>query len=146
MKYSNRVEIHRPLENVVKLWNDENNFFYWQDGFVNIDHIKGMPGEPGSESNIYLKLNNREMVLKETVLSNNLPHEKCVLIEHSHMTNTMTTKFRELGEGVTEYSCLIEYTKFNGIIAKLMALLVPNFFKKQSQKWLDNFKAFAEAS
>ena len=26
----------------------------------------------------------------------------------------------------------------------MMALLVPAFFKKQIQKWLDQFKAFAE--
>lgn len=61
------------------------------------------------------------------------------------MTNTMTSRFSELGENKTEYTAEIEYTKFNGIIPKLMSMLFPGMFKKQSQKWLEQFKSFAES-
>lgn len=32
----------------------------------------------------------------------------------------------------------------NGIMPKLMAKLFPGMFKKQSQKWMDQFKEFVE--
>ena len=68
------------------------------------------------------------------------------LYEYSHMTNTQTTRFREIG--LTKTLCIseVEYTKFNGFMIKLMAKLFPNKFKEQSQKWLNQFKDFAEKS
>ena len=60
------------------------------------------------------------------------------------MDNTMTCYFTELGVNKTKYVSEIEYTAFRGFIPKAMATLFPGMFKKQVQKWLDNFKAFAE--
>lgn len=130
---------------VVELWKNENSYSEWQDGFIKIDHISGKPGEESSQSEIYLMYNNREMKLLQTVLKDNLPKEKIVLVEHEHMTNTMASRFRELRDNRTEYIVEIEYTKFNGIIPKLMSKLFPGMFKKQSQKWLDQFKKYAES-
>jgi len=42
------------------------------------------------------------------------------------------------------YKVEIEYTRFNGIMPKIMAFLMPGVFKKQTQKWLDQFKMFTE--
>ncbi len=144
MKYINKVEINLPMSEVVELWKDENNFAEWQDGFIRIDHISGEPGEESSQSEIYLMYNNREMKLLQTVLKSDLPGERIVLVEHEDMTNTMANRFRELDDNRTEYLAEIEYTKFNGLMPKLMAKLLPGMFKKQSQKWLDQFKRYAE--
>lgn len=46
--------------------------------------------------------------------------------------------------GKTKYISEIEYTHFKGFMNKMMALHMPGMFKKQTQKWLDQFKAFAE--
>ena len=34
---------------------------------------------------------------------------------------------------------------FNGFMPRLMAMLMPGMFKRQTQKWLDQFKVFSES-
>lgn len=60
------------------------------------------------------------------------------------MTNTMRNTFSKVDNFHTLMETHIEYTKFNGLMPKLMAFLMPVVFKNQTQKWLDNFKAYAE--
>lgn len=144
MKYNCQTEINLPVSKVVELWQDEKNFKEWQDGFVKIKHISGEPGTVGAKSKICLEQGKRKMELLETITSIDLPHEKSATYEHRHMTNTLTTRFKSLGDNRTLYIAEVEYTKFNGLMPKLMALLFPGMFKKQNQKWLDQFKAFAE--
>lgn len=127
------------------LWSDEKNFDKWQDGFQSIDHFEGQPGAVGAKSKILLAEGKRKMELIETIISNNLPEEKKALYVHIHMTNTQTTRFQEISPNKTRYISEVEYTKFNGLVPKFMALVFPGVFKKQSQKWMDQFKAFSES-
>jgi uncharacterized membrane protein len=144
MKYKCIVEINSPIKKVVNLWSDENNFEKWQDGFQSIECIKGEINSVGAKSKILLLQGKRKVELIETILTNNLPNEKKALYEHSHMTNTQTTKFESVSEDRTLYISEVEYTKFNGFIPNLMAKFFPSVFKKQSQKWMNQFKIFAE--
>ena len=144
MKYTCTTEINLPISQVVELWKDENNFREWQDGFVKIEHISGKPETIGSQSRIYLEQGKQKLELLETITSNNLPHEKRAIYEHIHMTNTQITSFKSLGDNKTQYMSQVEYTKFNKIIPKVLSMLFPGMFRKQSQKWLDQFKEFAE--
>lgn len=143
MKFTCTVDINQSLEKTVSLWENEANFKEWQDGFESIEHISGTPNTVGAKSKIILS-GKRRVELLETIISYDLPNEKTALYEHIHMTNIFTARFKALSENKTQYTCDIEYTKFNGFVIKLMARLFPNMFKKQSQKWLDQFKAFAE--
>jgi hypothetical protein len=56
----------------------------------------------------------------------------------------MANRFIVLDNSSTRYEAEIDYTKFIGIVPKLMALLMPGVFKKQVQKRLDSFKSFVE--
>ena len=143
MKYTCTVIINRPINEVVELWKNEDNFNKWQDGFKSIEHISGIPNTVGAKSKIILD-DNRRIDLVETIVSNNLPEEKIAIYEHIHMVNTQTTRFRSLGENKTRYISEVEYTELKGFMLKLMAKLFPGKFKQQSQKWMDQFKAFAE--
>ena len=60
------------------------------------------------------------------------------------MTNTQTTRFLVIGKNKTQYTSEVEYKKFNGFMIKLIAKLFPTKFKEQSQKWMNQFKEFAE--
>lgn len=144
MKYTCETQINLPVSIVVELWKDENYFKEWQDGFVKIEHIKGEPETVGAISKIYLTQNNRKMELLETITVINLPFEKSAIYEHRHMTNTLTTRFIATENNKTRYVAEVEYLNFNGIIPKLMAKLFPGMFKKQNQKWMEQFKQFAE--
>lgn len=144
MKYTCTIDLDLPLEKVIRLWENENHFDKWQDGFQSIELLEGEPGAIGAKSRIFFQHGKMTMELIETILSNNLPQEKKALYEHIHMTNTQTTSFESLSENQTLYISKVEYTKFNGFKPKLMAKLFPGMFKKQSQKWMKQFKAFAE--
>ncbi|MFK8104748.1 MAG: SRPBCC family protein [Saprospiraceae bacterium] len=143
MKYTCTVEIDAPIKKVVELWEAEENFKEWQDGFQSIEHLSGTPNTEGAKSKIVLDGKMR-IELIETILSMNLPTEKLALYEHIHMTNTQASRFESLTNGKTRYVSEVEYLKFNGLMIKLMAKLFPGKFKAQSQKWMNQFKAFAE--
>ncbi len=146
MKFTCSVVIDLPIEKVIKLFDDPDNLIEWQDGFVAIEPISGTPGEPGAKSKLVYMIRDQEMEIIETLQVNNLPEEKAGLYEHKHMVNTMTTRFRSLGSNKTKYEAEVEYTKFIGFVPKLMAFLMPGVFKKQVQKWLDQFKSFVEGT
>lgn len=143
MKYACTVEINAPLEKVVKLWSDEDNFKEWQDGFESIELLEGSADTKGAKSKIILGGKNR-IELIETILVSNLPNKKTALYEHIHMTNTQTSHFEALENNKTRYTSEVEYTQFNGLMIKLMAKLFPSKFKAQSQKWMEQFKDFVE--
>ncbi len=143
MKYTCTVDINLPIDKTVELWEDENNFKAWQDGFKSIELLSGTPNTKGAKSKIVLE-DNRRIELIETIITSDLPTEKKALYEHIHMTNTQTTRFEAIAEDKTRYISEVEYTKFNGFMIKLMAKLFPGKFKAQSQKWMDQFKDFAE--
>jgi len=57
----------------------------------------------------------------------------------------MTNRFIALDMAKSRSDATIEYTHVNGLIPRLMASLFPGMFRRQTQKWLDQFKTFAEA-
>ena len=143
MKYKCTIQIDLPIDKVAALWNDEAYFKEWQDGFERIEHISGTPNTTGAKSKIIFN-GKHKMELLETIISTNLPNEKVGRYEHIHMTNTQTSSFIAIDEHTTQYTSEVEYTKFNGFMIKLMAKLFPGKFKQQSQKWMNQFKDFAE--
>ena len=56
----------------------------------------------------------------------------------------ISTTFIKLDSGMTRLEQNIHYTKFNGFLPKLLVKLFPGIFKKQVQKWLNQFKTFVE--
>ena len=55
MKYTCSIEINAPLEKVVSLWENENYFNKWQDGFKSIELISGIKNTTGAKSKIILE-------------------------------------------------------------------------------------------
>jgi len=122
------------------LFENPDNLKEWQDGFISIESISGTHGEIGAKS----KLIYEKLELIETILRNELPEEFKATYEHKHMVNTMSCRFKKIDSNMTRFEQEIHYTKFNGFVIKLMVKLFPRMFKKQVQKWLDQFKAFVE--
>ena len=145
MKFSCSVVIDRPLDEVVDLFKDASKLGEYQEGFVKKELISGREGEEGAVAKMYYKQGKREMVITETILRNYLPHEFLGSYHHEHMDNTMRCNFKALSRNQTQYDSHIEYTAFRGFLPRLISTLFPSVFKKQVQRWLDNFKAYAES-
>lgn len=144
MKFTCQVDIRLPREKVIALFDNVDNLKHWQDGFISFENISGEPGQPGTKSRLKYKIGKREIELIETITVRDLPNEFSGTYDTETMSNSMVNKFVELDDHSTRYTSEIEYTRFTGFIPKLMAWLMPGLFKKQTQKWLDQFRDFAE--
>jgi uncharacterized membrane protein len=144
MKFTCTVIIEKPINQVVEFFINPDNLKEYQDGFLGKELVSGKPAQVGTVSKIFYQQGKRKMEITETVTSNNLPHEFSGFYHHIHMDNTMTNRFTSLSENRTQYDAEIEYTVLRGFMVKTVAFLFPRMFKKQVQKWLDQFKEFAE--
>lgn len=146
LKFTCTVDIDLPLQKVIELWDKPENLKYWQDGFQKMVHISGEEGRPGSKAEMFYIMNGREMILTETIVVNELPHEFTGYYESEKTQNTMENLFTELSPQSTRWEANINYTLLKGLIINLIVKLYPSMFKKQTQKWMDQFKAFAESN
>ena len=144
MKFTCEVLINKPLQEVAALMDNIENLKHWQDGYISHKHISGEPGKVGSITKLVYKQGKREFDLIETILVNNRPHEFTGQYVHTHMENNMENLFTAVDENTTKWVANIDYYKLNGIMIKVMVFIMPGMFKKQTQKWLNQFKTFAE--
>lgn len=144
MKYTNEVTINRPIRKVIELFDDPKNIGEWQPNFVSFEHISGTAGRPGAVSHLKYKNGKHENVLVETITVRNLPHEFSGIYEMKGTACTVRNYFKEIGPDQTLYTSESEW-KFGGLI-RILAFFMGNHFKKQTQRMVDNFKAFCERS
>lgn len=144
MKITCSADINVPIDNAVELFSNTDNLKKWQDGFQTLTHLSGEPGKPGAKSEIIFINKGHIIKLSETIQVANLPKEWTALYEHSHGANTNSSTFEKLSDKTTRYSMTTESIHIIGLLPKIMAALMPGMFKKHTQKWVDNFKAFAE--
>jgi len=144
MKFKCTVTIEQPISKVIRLFDDPANLKEWQDGFISTTVISGKKGTKGAKSLIKIKAGNNIVELTETILVKNLPQELNALYEHKHMDNIVVHRFVPVTANSTQWTSEIEYIRFKEWIPRLMASLFPGMFRKQTQKWLENFKKFAE--
>lgn len=142
MKYTIEIDINLSRNNVIKLFDNPDNMKYWQKGFISFKTLSGKPGEVGTKSRIKYKMGNREIEMIETITKRDLPNEFSGTYEAKGVWNLNKNYFIELDENKTRWKSEIEF-KFYGFM-KLIAFLMPNSFKKQSMKYLKDFKSFAE--
>ncbi len=129
---------------MVRLFDNPKNLKEWQDGFIDSTPKSGKPGTKGSKSTIRIQAGKSTIEMIETILVKNLPDEMSALYEHKKMDNIVTHRFKSLGPTSTQWVSEIHYTRFSEWIPRLMANFFPGMFRKQTQKWLENFKKFAE--
>lgn len=144
MKYTCTTEVSLSREDCIKLWLDESQFDKWQDGFQYKKWTKGKPNQKNATSDILILQGNRKIELEELISDNKLPDYIEGIYTHIHMTNTQKVNFEILSAQKTLIRSEVEYTVFKSFIAKMMAKFFPSVFKKQSQKWLDQFKLLAD--
>jgi len=144
MKYSVDIEIEKPISEVVELFRNQNNNKHWMEGLQTLELLSGEAAKTGAKSKYVFTMGKRTVEMTETVLEGNLPAKYLVSYEATGVYNTVCTKFESINAESTK--CINESEfKFKGFMM-FMAILMPGAFKKQSRKYLEDFKAFAEAA
>ena len=144
MKYTTEVEINKPIDRVVELFDNPGNLKEWMDGLQSFQHLSGTPGQPGAKSLLKFKMGKREIEMIETIKVRNLPHEFSGTYEAKGVYNVVTNRFVPLAENRTKYITEQEF-QFSGFM-KIIGWLMPGAFKKQSMKYANDFKNFVERS
>ncbi|MFD2568926.1 SRPBCC family protein [Pseudotenacibaculum haliotis] len=144
MKFTCTVTINKPLSIVTDFFVNPDYIHEYQEGFQKKELISGSAWQEGAVSKLYYAQGKRTMELTETIIKNDLPNEFYAQYHHIFTDNTMRSVFTAVSDDVTRYDAEIHYTEFRGFMVKTMSFLFPSFFKKQVQKWLNNFKRFLE--
>ena len=144
MKYSCTVDISRPIDQVINLFDNPDNMKHWQPGLISFEHVSGDPGTPGAKSKLLYKMGKREIEMVETIISRNLPDDFSGMYEANGVKNIVKNRFVPIDDSSTRYTTEQEF-QFSGFM-KLLGWLMPGSFKKQSQKYMEQFKEFAEQS
>jgi hypothetical protein len=142
MKYTVETEINLPIARVVELFDDPENLKNWQPGLISFEPISGTPGQPGAKSRLKYKMGKRDIEMIETITVRNLPDEFSGTYEAKGVFNIVKNYFRAVSENKTKYISENEF-QFKGFM-KLIGFLMPGAFRKESEKYLQQFKEFAE--
>lgn len=141
MKYSNEIEINLPRKKVIELFDNPDNMAKWQEGFVSFEPLSGKPGKEGSTAKLKYKMGKREVEMVETITKRNLPDEFHGTYEAKNVYNEVNNIFIDQGDSTKWVSDNV--FQFSGFM-KLFAFFMPGAFKKQSLKYMKDFKSFAE--
>lgn len=142
MKYSNEILINVPIDEVIRLFDNEENIFKWQPELISFEHVSGIKGEVGAKSKLLYRMGMREVEMTETITVKDLPKEFSGTYEANGVWNEVKNYFEKIDDHTTRWRSDCEF-KFSGFM-KLIALFMPGSFKKQSFKYMKQFKAFAE--
>ncbi|HNQ26987.1 MAG TPA: SRPBCC family protein [Aquaticitalea sp.] len=143
MTYSSEIIVNVPLRKFIKLFDNVENMKHWQDGLVDIEHLSGDPGMVGAKMKLTYANGTRKMVLIETVTHNKLPREFHGTYTADGLVNNIENHFVELPNGSTKWTTICNYLPLNFKMRAMLGLM-PNAFKKQTMKYMKNFKNFAE--
>ncbi len=144
MKYEIEVTINLPRQRVIELFDSSENLTKWQPGLKSFEHLSGEPGRAGAKSRLVFVENGRRIEMIETITSRNFPDEFSGTYEAPGVMNWVVNRFYEDGPNSTRWVAEQEF-KFSGLMA-VMALFMRGAFPKQTRKFMELFKAFAESS
>ena len=143
MKYNVELTIVLPRYEVIKKMDNVDNMKHWQRGLTSAEHISGTPGQVGAKMQLNYKFGKREMQLIETIAKNDFPREFHANYDTKGMHNIQQNFFEETPEGKTKWISNCEFIP-TSFMMKIMTTLMPRAFKKQSKKYMEDFKNFAE--
>ncbi|MBK8899919.1 MAG: SRPBCC family protein [Anaerolineaceae bacterium] len=153
MKYTVSIEIAMPLEEVAQLLADPAHLPKWLRGLVLHEPLSGVHGHVGTRSRVVMQMGQQKFEAIETITRreptdlSRIPKGSVVHFEREIVSEGMWSAVRdrltEAGPDSTLWVSENEY-RFSGLLMRLVGLLMPGTFRKQSQQHMQEFKAFAE--
>lgn len=146
MDYQLELEINAPRERVVELFLDPDSLKQWQPDLLSLEQISsGAPREVGAKWKQVHRMGKREFEMIETITVHRPPEDFAATYEAQGVANLVTNRFTETTVGTTRWVLNSHFT-FPSLMMKLMALVWPAMFKKQTMTFMQRFKEFAEKS
>jgi Polyketide cyclase / dehydrase and lipid transport len=153
MKYTVSIEIALPREKVAQLLADPEHMAKWLRGLVLHEPVSGVHGQVGTKSRVVMQMGQQRIECTETITRrepvdlHGIPSESVVHFEREivgkGMWSAVRDRLTEASPETTLWVCESEY-RFSGLLMRLVGLLMPGSFRKQSLQHMQDFKAFAE--
>lgn len=153
MRYTTSIEIALPREQVLPLIADPAQAPKWLRGLVLHEPVSGAHGEVGTTSRVVFQTGKQRMEATETITRvepadlQAVPSSVVVHYEREiaakGMWQAQRDRLSEAGPSTTLWESESEY-RFEGLLMRLVGLLMPGSFRTQSRQHMQDFKAFAE--
>ncbi|GAB3835097.1 SRPBCC family protein [Kribbella italica] len=153
MKYTNSIEIALPQERVAQLLADPAEMPKWLRGLVLHEPQSGIHGRLGTKSRVVMQSGKRTIELTETITRRDpddlheIPQGTTVHFDReivgAGMSSVVRDRLTETAPETTLWESDSEY-QFSSLLMRLMGLVMPSVFHKQSQQHLQDFKNYAE--
>ena len=153
MKYTVSIEIALPREEVAQLLADPAHMPKWLRGLVLHEPLSGVHGQVGTKSRVVMQTGQQKFEAIETITRREpadlrgIPKGSVVHFEREIVGEGMWSAARErlieASPETTLWESENEY-RFSGFLMKLVGILMPGAFRKQSQQHMQDFKAFVE--
>lgn len=153
MKYTVSIEIAVPRERVAQLLADPAHLPMWLRGLVLHEPVSGTHGQVGTESRVVMQMGQRTMEAAETIARrepanlHGIPPDTVVHFDREIVATGMWSAARErlteAGPGTTLWVSENEH-RFSSVPMRLLGLVMPGAFRKQTYQHMQDFKAFAE--
>jgi hypothetical protein len=153
MKYTVSMEIVLPRDRVAQLLADPAHLPKWLRGLVLHEPLNGVHGQVGTKSRVVMQMGQQKMECIETITRREpvglqgITGEGVVHFEREivgmGMWSAVGDRLTDTGPETTLWVSESEY-RFDGLLMRLMGLLMPGAFRKQSLQHMQDFKAFAE--
>ena len=143
IQYTLEILIDLPRDKVCELFVDPNNLYFWQPGLLSIEPLDGGTNQPGEKTRLRYLHGKREVEMIETLKVFSPPKEFTATFEAKGMWMEVENHFEETGPNQTKWISNNK-AQTSGFMMKLIGLLMPGCFKKQSFLYMKYFKAFAE--
>ena len=153
MKYTTSIEIALPREKVLQMLADPAHMPKWLRGLVSHEPVDGAHGQLGTSSRVVFHMGKQRMEATETITrldpadlraipSSVVVHYDREIVGEG-MWQAQRDRIIEVGPNTTLWESESEF-RFDGLLMRLMALLMPGSFRKQLRQHMQDFKAFAE--
>ena len=143
MKYTTEIKVNVPLHVFIKKMDNIENLKHWQRGLTSVEHLTGDPGELGAKMKLTYQFGKRKMELIETINKRNFPNEFHANYGSKSVHNIQENYFQSTPDDFTKWTSKSEFIPLN-LVMRIMLFLMPSAFKKQSLKYMRDFKNFAE--
>src|SRR5918995_2495420 len=153
MRYTVSIEIAQPREEVAQLLADPEHLPKWLRGLVLHEPLSGVHGQVGTKSRVVLQMGQQKFEGTETITRREptdlrgIPKGSVVYFDREiageGMWSAVRDRLTEAGPERTLWVSESEY-RFSGLLMRLVGLVMPGAFRKQSRQHMQDFKAFAE--
>lgn len=142
MKYTLSNTIDSSLHKVAEKISNPEGTRKWTEGLQTVEQIAGEYGKVGSKRELRYLFRNKEMIITESIIEQNLPQQIKFSYDSKMGSNVVELLFEPLADNQVRQTSNTTM-KLKGAM-KLFGFVFKGMFVKQSKSYMTAFKKYAE--